>query len=67
MKRTLDKVLKLVRKLHWDDPEVSGGSAQGRVSQRSSTLADLRLRLAVFYRYLGDQVWQYPLCGGPGV
>lgn len=22
MKRTLDKVLKLVRKLHWDDPEV---------------------------------------------
>lgn len=26
MKRTLDKVTKLVRKLHWDDPDVSAAS-----------------------------------------
>jgi hypothetical protein len=67
MKRTLDKVLKLVRKLHWDDSEVSGGSAQVHVLQPSSTLADIRLRLAVVHRDLGDQVWQHSICRGTGV
>lgn len=61
MKRTLDKVLKLLRKLHWEDPEVSDQLEGGNGSQAELSFEGVFVHPILLHGNLGDQVRQYPL------
>lgn len=59
VKRTIDKVLKYLRKLHWEDPEVSLFSS---CSQVEAERLGLQLFAQDILECLGTQIWQYRIC-----
>jgi len=59
VKRTIDKVLKYLRKLHWEDPEVSSISAG---SKAKAEWSGLQLFTEDILECLGTQIWEYRIC-----
>jgi regulator of nonsense transcripts 2 len=68
MKKTVDKVLKLLRKLHWEDAEVSPAiMTSQKLYSLSFVNIGLRKHPEGIYRDLGTEVWKYSDGSNAGV